>query len=72
VTDSRSASDAALDSRVGLCARCRHATVVTSSHGATFYLCGLSAVDPRFPKYPALPVRTCDGYAPENEPPRER
>jgi hypothetical protein len=67
VTDSRSAADAAADSRVGLCARCRHARIVTSSHGATFYLCGLSAIDPRFPKYPALPVRACDGYAPANE-----
>jgi len=35
---------------------------VTSSKGSTFVLCGLSATDPRFPKYPRLPVLTCSGY----------
>jgi hypothetical protein len=48
---------------VGKCADCRHAEVVTSSRKSTFYLCRLSATDPRFPKYPALPVLACDGYA---------
>lgn len=48
---------------VGKCADCRHAEVVTSSRKSTFYWCRLSATDPRFPKYPALPVLACDGYA---------
>lgn len=51
----------------GLCARCTHAQVITSSRGSTFYLCRLSAVDPRFPKYPRLPVIACSGFEPENK-----
>jgi hypothetical protein len=27
-----------------------------------FFLCRLSATDPRFPKYPRLPVLRCDGF----------
>jgi len=48
--------------RAGLCASCRHAELVTSSRGATFYRCGLSDRDPRFPRYPSLPVLVCRGY----------
>jgi hypothetical protein len=48
--------------RVGLCAFCQHAEVIHSSKGATFYLCKLSATDPRFPRYPRLPVISCFGY----------
>jgi hypothetical protein len=51
--------------RVGLCASCRFVDVVTSSRGSTFYLCTLSATNPAFPRYPALPVRVCSGYQPE-------
>jgi hypothetical protein len=47
----------------GLCATCQHAKVLTNDRGSTFYRCGLSITDPRFPKYPRLPVVTCDGYA---------
>jgi 3-isopropylmalate/(R)-2-methylmalate dehydratase large subunit len=48
----------------GLCATCRHARRITSARGSTFLRCGLAAVDPRFPKYPRLPVLACDGYRP--------
>ena len=48
--------------RVGLCATCVHVQVVPSSKASTFYLCRLSDVDARFPRYPALPVRRCAGY----------
>jgi hypothetical protein len=51
--------------RVGLCVACVHAQVVTSSKGSTFYLCRRSEVDPRFPRYPALPVTSCSGYSPD-------
>jgi hypothetical protein len=51
-----------LDARAGLCASCRHAEMVTSSRGSTFYLCRLANSDPRFVKYPALPVFECAGY----------
>ena len=49
--------------RVGLCASCRHARRVETPR-STFWLCGLSATDPRFDKYPRLPVLECDGYEP--------
>jgi len=52
---------------VGLCAACRHVRVVESKRGSRFYLCGLSAVDPAFPKYPGLPVLRCRGFAPADE-----
>jgi hypothetical protein len=51
--------------RVGLCASCRFADVITSSRGSIFYLCTLSATDPSFPRYPALPVLSCRGYTPK-------
>lgn len=49
----------------GLCARCVHVQVITSARGSTFYRCRLSAVDPRFPKYPRLPVIACSGFREE-------
>jgi hypothetical protein len=35
---------------------------VTSARGSTFYLCRRSFVDPRFPRYPAIPVMACAGF----------
>src|SRR5260370_32472363 len=34
----------------------------SSDRGSIFYLCRLSAHDPRFPKFPRLPVLQCAGY----------
>ena len=48
----------------GLCASCINARIVETRTGSRFYLCELSKVDPRFPKYPPLPVVRCDGYTP--------
>ena len=31
---------------------------------STFILCRRSETDPDFPRYPALPVRSCAGYEP--------
>ena len=56
---------------IGLCARCAHARIVRSSRGSRFYLCGLSVTDPRFPKYPPLPVLRCAGFTPADEPEKE-
>jgi len=56
------------DGAAGLCATCAHAQVVTSSKGSTFYLCRLSETDPRFRKYPVLPVVRCSGYTPAPTP----
>lgn len=52
-----------LEARVGLCFRCRHARVVPAPR-ATYWLCRLAAVDPRFDKYPRLPVLACIGFQP--------
>jgi hypothetical protein len=48
--------------RLGLCADCRFAQHIRSSKGSAFLLCGLSKTDPRFSKYPRLPVLRCSGY----------
>ncbi|HEY4592483.1 MAG TPA: hypothetical protein VIJ61_08755 [Thermoanaerobaculia bacterium] len=45
----------------GLCATCEHLRLVASRR-SVFVRCGLAATDPRFPKYPPLPVRACPGY----------
>jgi hypothetical protein len=52
----------------GLCGDCQHAEIVTSVRGSNFYLCRLSASDQRFSKYPALPVRSCEGYSQQPDP----
>lgn len=62
----------ALDPKAGLCARCRHVQLVTSSRGSRFYLCRLSLVDDRFPRYPPLPVLACSGFAPDRADPDSR
>jgi hypothetical protein len=49
-------------SPVGLCADCRFAHVIQSDRGSVFYQCRLSFTDPRFEKYPRLPVVECAGY----------
>jgi hypothetical protein len=48
---------------VGLCATCVHCRVVRTRRSA-FYLCQRSFTDPRFPKYPRLPVLRCIGHEP--------
>jgi hypothetical protein len=51
----------------GLCGMCVHARDVTTSRGASFLLCDRSTFDPRFARYPPLPVRECSGYQPDGE-----
>ena len=46
----------------GLCVDCLHSRRVESPRGSAFILCELSLTDPAFPKYPRLPVLTCNGY----------
>jgi hypothetical protein len=52
----------------GLCGTCAHAQPITSQRGSEFSMCLLSKTDPRFPKYPRLPVIECVGYNPQNRP----
>jgi len=56
-------SDAgATQALAGLCANCAHANIVESDRGSIFLLCELSRSDPRFARYPRLPVLSCPGY----------
>ena len=48
----------------GLCASCMQRRVITSDRGSEFVQCALSKTDPRFPRYPQLPVLACAGYRP--------
>ena len=48
---------------VGLCRTCTHSRPVPS-RTTIFRLCERSATDPRFPRYPRLPVIRCAGYEP--------
>jgi hypothetical protein len=57
--------------RVGLCWECRWARRVTSGRGSVFFLCRRAEADPRYPKYPPLPVRRCPGYEAEAAEPEE-
>jgi hypothetical protein len=50
----------------GLCADCVYARSVKSRRGSVFLLCELSTRDPKFPKYPRLPVLSCRGYEKKN------
>ena len=69
-----------IPSTAGLCASCVHAQAVESSRGSVFVLCRLSLTpasilggpgDPRFPKYPRLPVVACAGYQDDTDPPKD-
>jgi diphthamide synthase (EF-2-diphthine--ammonia ligase) len=48
----------------GLCASCRWSRRVHTRRGAGFLRCGRADSDPRFARYPRLPVRACDGHEP--------
>ena len=52
----------------GLCASCAHVRIIESSRGSVFLLCDLSVTDPRFPRYPPLPVIACAGYVRDTPP----
>jgi hypothetical protein len=45
----------------GLCAGCLHLELADSGR-SVFVRCGLAASDPRFARYPPLPVAACSGY----------
>lgn len=52
---------------VGLCRTCAHSHQVPS-RTSTFWRCGLAASDPRFPRYPRLPVVRCAGWQRTDDP----
>jgi hypothetical protein len=45
----------------GLCETCEHLQVLASAR-SVFVRCGRADFDPRFPRYPGLPVTACPGY----------
>jgi hypothetical protein len=53
--------------QAGLCTDCAYAQVVESDRGSIFLLCELSKSDPRFVKYPRLPMLSCSGYLRKTE-----
>jgi hypothetical protein len=53
--------------RVGLCLRCVHARVVRTPR-SVFWRCALAETDPRFERYPRLPVIACSGFQPGPRP----
>lgn len=52
-----------LPAPAGLCADCAHRRLLVSARGV-YLRCMLAATDPRFDRYPRLPVRSCAGYTP--------
>ena len=64
MNDPRDGGQADEARRVGLCVACSHVHVITSTRGSRFYLCRLSVSDPRFPKYPPIPVLAWSGFVP--------
>lgn len=50
------------DGRLGLCGSCRHARRIASASGSTFVQCRLAEKNPRFEKWPRLPVLACSGH----------
>lgn len=52
---------------LGLCKNCGYHREIKNARGSSFHLCRLAAKEPRFPKYPRLPVLRCAGYAPHSD-----
>ena len=52
----------------GLCDSCRHQRIVRTTRGSEFSLCERSRTDPDYPRYPRLPVVSCEGYEQRPEP----
>lgn len=48
--------------RWGLCATCAQAVVITSDKGSTFVQCARAKDDPRYRRYPVVPVVRCEGH----------
>lgn len=51
------------DPRWGLCATCVHAVVITSDKGSMFAQCARAKDDPRYRRYPVVPVIRCEGHS---------
>jgi len=47
---------------VGLCFTCRWKRAIANRRGSVFFRCARAEEDPRFVRYPQLPVQSCVGY----------
>ncbi len=56
------------EAAVGLCLTCRHVQVVRTRTDQRYYRCERSTTDARYPKYPRLPVWSCEGHEPGGPP----
>ena len=63
--------DLMAEHEAGLCATCRWVRIVKNRRGSVFYRCLRAETDPRFVKYPPLPVLRCPGYELLAEPERD-
>jgi hypothetical protein len=54
-----------LKSSAGLGGQCRHAIIRPTRRGTVYLRCGRAAWDSRFPKYPQLPMLSCEGHQPQ-------
>lgn len=50
---------------LGLCQDCVFRQQIASPKGSVFQRCNMSLQDPRYPKYPRLPVLICAAYTPK-------
>ena len=48
----------------GLCDACVHQKLIRSGRGSEFSMCLRHKDDPRYPKYPRIPVGRCPGFEP--------
>lgn len=56
-----------MSDEIGLCLTCRWTRPVSNRSGSTFYRCARAETDPRFVRYPPLPVLRCRGYEERTE-----
>jgi hypothetical protein len=51
----------------GLCDRCAWQKLVRTGRGSVFSMCLRHKTDPRYAKYPPIPVVRCPGHEPRDE-----
>jgi len=54
--------DLMAEHEAGLCGTCKWVRILKTRRGSVFYRCLRAETDPRFVKYPPLPVLRCPGY----------
>ena len=67
-TPSATHDHAAIVTIAGLCGACSQGRPIRSGKGSTFFLCERSRDDPRYVRYPPLPMLACAGFEPSPPP----